>query len=103
MGTLYDGALLIEGGKITGVGKWQTLREQFPSLVTIDYTRDVVTPGLVDCHTHLLEFAPSSLYPITEKTHFLAGKSSCGKIVTPPGFNSRYHSTWRANLWPSRL
>src|SRR5699024_12284105 len=36
---------------------------------------NVVTPSLVDCHTHLLEFAPASLYPITQNTHFMAGKS----------------------------
>lgn len=75
LGTLYDGAMVIKDGKITEVGNWNTLRKQFPSITVYDYSDDVITPSLVDCHTHLLEFAPSSLYPITAETQFLAGKS----------------------------
>lgn len=75
LGTLYDGAMVINNGKITEVGNWNTLRKEFPSLPVFDYSDYVITPSLVDCHTHLLEFAPSSLYPITAETQFLAGKS----------------------------
>src|SRR5699024_156429 len=75
LGTIYDGAMMIKDRNIVEVGNWNTMRKQFPSLPVVDYSNDVVTPSLVDCHTHLLEFAPSSLYPITKETHFMAGKS----------------------------
>ncbi|TQR20298.1 amidohydrolase family protein [Psychrobacillus vulpis] len=75
VGTITDGAMIIENGKITAVDKWENLREQYSYIPVIDYSQYVITPSLVDCHTHLLEFAPTSLYPVTSETHFLAGKS----------------------------
>ncbi|MGY0693753.1 amidohydrolase family protein [Virgibacillus sp. FSP13] len=75
LGTIYDGGMVINDGKIADVGDINALQNQFPTLPIKDFSDYVVTPSLVDCHTHLLEFAPSSLYPITEKTHFLAGKA----------------------------
>ncbi|MEI4769162.1 amidohydrolase family protein [Psychrobacillus sp. FJAT-51614] len=75
LGTLHDGAMLIENGKILDVGQWVNFRTQYLSIPVIDYSKYVITPSLVDCHTHLLEFAPRSLYPITSETHFLASKS----------------------------
>ncbi|WP_029267089.1 amidohydrolase family protein [Virgibacillus alimentarius] len=74
-GTINDGAMVINGGKITSIGQWSVVKKQFPSLPVVDYSDYVLTPSLVDCHTHLLEFAPSSLYPITAETQILAGKS----------------------------
>ncbi|MFC4025311.1 amidohydrolase family protein [Oceanobacillus longus] len=75
LGTLYNGAMMIKDGKIAAVGNWNTLSSRFPTLPVIDYSDYVMTPSLVDCHTHLLEFAPSSLYPVTPSTHLLTGKS----------------------------
>ncbi|WP_106498332.1 amidohydrolase family protein [Lentibacillus sp. Marseille-P4043] len=75
LGTIYDGGMVIKDGKIADVGDISTLQKQFPNLPIKDFSDYVVTPSLVDCHTHLLEFAPSSLYPITEKTHFQAGRA----------------------------
>ncbi|MFJ5772367.1 amidohydrolase family protein [Psychrobacillus sp. NPDC093180] len=75
IGTIEDGAMVIQNEKIIEVGTWENLRKQYSSIQVIDYTNDVVTPSLVDCHTHLLEFAPTSLYPVTSDTHFLAGKA----------------------------
>ncbi|GAA0607754.1 imidazolonepropionase [Virgibacillus siamensis] len=75
LGTIYDGAMVVRDGMIEAVGDWDTLHQQFPSLRVMDYSDLVVTPSLVDCHTHLLEFAPGSLYTITAETHFMAGKS----------------------------
>src|SRR5690625_4994400 len=74
-GTIYDGGMVINDGYIMEVGEIQELQKQFPAFPIKDFSSDVVTPSLVDCHTHLLEFAPSSLYPITKETHFMAGKS----------------------------
>ncbi|WP_249869053.1 amidohydrolase family protein [Oceanobacillus saliphilus] len=75
LGTIYEGAMIIKDGRIAEVGNWNTLQSQFHSLPVIDYSDYVITPSLVDCHTHLLEFAPSSLYPVTPATHLLTGKS----------------------------
>ena len=75
LGTLEDGAMVIENGKIAEIGIWESLKEKFPGLDVIDCSNYVITPSLVDCHTHLLEFAPTSLYPVTPITHLLAGKA----------------------------
>ncbi|MFJ8065758.1 amidohydrolase family protein [Psychrobacillus sp. NPDC096426] len=74
-GTIKDGAMVIENGKILDVGTWENVRKQHSSIHAIDYTNYVITPSLVDCHTHLLEFAPTSLYPVTPETHFIVGKT----------------------------
>jgi imidazolonepropionase-like amidohydrolase len=75
LGTLEDGAMVIENGKIAEIGSWVSLKEKFPVSDVIDCSNYVITPSLVDCHTHLLEFAPTSLYPVSSETHFLAGKA----------------------------
>jgi imidazolonepropionase-like amidohydrolase len=75
LGTLDDGAMVIKNGKIAEIGSWESLKEKFPDSDVMDCSSYVITPSLVDCHTHLLEFAPTSLYPVTPETHFLAGKS----------------------------
>jgi imidazolonepropionase-like amidohydrolase len=75
LGTLENGAMVIENGKIAEIGSWEKLKEEFPDIDVVDCASYVITPSLVDCHTHLLEFAPTSLYPVTPDTHFLAGKA----------------------------
>lgn len=73
IGTIQNGAMLIEDGKISKIGPMDELHADFPAIDVHDYSEYVITPGLVDCHTHLLEFAPTSLYPVTPETHFIAG------------------------------
>ncbi len=75
LGTIENGALAVENGKILAVGNWKELQEQYPNLHVIDCSDYVITPSLVDCHTHLLEFAPTSLYPDSPKNHFELGKA----------------------------
>nr|WP_245250992.1 amidohydrolase family protein [Virgibacillus litoralis] len=67
--------MVVKDGKIADIGSWGKLREKYAGIKVVDYSDYVITPGLVDCHTHLLEFAPTSLHPITKETHFLAAKS----------------------------
>jgi imidazolonepropionase-like amidohydrolase len=74
LGTIENGALVIEDGKIMDVGTWDRLQKQYPAIRIIDCSNFVITPSLVDCHTHLLEFAPTSLYPDAPINHFVAGK-----------------------------
>ncbi|AZU62826.1 amidohydrolase family protein [Neobacillus mesonae] len=75
LGTIIDGAIVVSDEKIVEIGKWEILQKKFPSVEVVDCLDKVITPSLVDCHTHLLEFAPSSLFPVTPETHFLAGRS----------------------------
>lgn len=75
LGTIENGAMLIEKDKISEIGNWETMRKQFPYIPVIGHADSVITPSLIDCHTHLLEFAPTSLYPVTQETHFLGGKT----------------------------
>ncbi|ASN04360.1 amidohydrolase family protein [Virgibacillus necropolis] len=74
-GTVYDGSIVVADGKIVEVGDWTNIYNKYAEMGVIDCSDHVITPSLVDCHTHLLEFAPTSLYPVTKETHFLAGKS----------------------------
>ena len=75
LGTIYDGAIIIRNGKIKHLLNWSIAKKQYPTLPVIDYSDYVITPSLVDCHTHLLEFAPGSLYPVTPETQLQFGKS----------------------------
>ncbi|WP_144510345.1 amidohydrolase family protein [Bacillus sp. FJAT-22090] len=74
-GTLEDGAMVIENEKIIEVDTWKKISKAYISVLVIDYSQYVITPSLVDCHTHLLEFAPTSLYPVTPATHFVVGNA----------------------------
>ena len=51
-GLIEDGALIVEGGKIAWVGSGQ----DFPTNPgnAKDFEGRLVTPGLIDCHTHLV-------------------------------------------------
>lgn len=73
--TIYNGGMVINDGKIIDVGEIDNMLKKYPDIPVKDFSDYVVTPSLVDCHTHLLEFASSSLYPITKETHFLAGRA----------------------------
>ncbi|MGI6092817.1 MAG: amidohydrolase [Veillonellaceae bacterium] len=53
---LVGGTVLIDKGKIVAVGKGQALPD---SCKIIDITGKVVTPGLIDAHTHLGVYAES--------------------------------------------
>lgn len=82
VGTIENGAMLIQDGLIKKVGFWEDLKNQFPEIDVIDCSKEIITPALVDCHTHLLEFAPTSLYPVTPETHFTAGKGILFKALS---------------------
>ena len=50
---LTNGGLLIEGEKITAVGRAEDLRQNFPHQENIDYGDATILPGLIDMHIHL--------------------------------------------------
>lgn len=55
---IEDGSLLVADGKIVAVGKDAELRKQYPEQIEkaekINAKNKIVTPGLVDPHTHLV-------------------------------------------------
>ncbi|CAN5405104.1 amidohydrolase family protein [soil metagenome] len=54
-GELPDAAVAVEGGVITAVDSFSTLRAQHPDAEVIGDGTGIVTPGFVNAHTHLSE------------------------------------------------
>jgi cytosine/adenosine deaminase-related metal-dependent hydrolase len=52
---IHDGAVMVEGSHITDVGKTNELHRRYAPEHTIDATRKLVLPGLIDCHVHLAQ------------------------------------------------
>jgi imidazolonepropionase len=53
-GLISDGAIALRDGKIAWVGKRADLPTNVQAENTIDLDGALVTPGLIDCHTHLV-------------------------------------------------
>jgi imidazolonepropionase len=53
-GVLRDGALAVRDGHIAWVGPRTALPEAWRKVETIDANGAWITPGLIDCHTHLV-------------------------------------------------
>ena len=53
-GLIEDGALVIENDKIAWCGKAKDLPTQFSEMVAEDLEGRLITPGLIDCHTHVV-------------------------------------------------
>jgi imidazolonepropionase len=55
LGLLQNAAILVEGGRIAQVGKYEDLRDRIDeSTEVVDAQGRLVTPGFVDAHTHLV-------------------------------------------------
>jgi 5-methylthioadenosine/S-adenosylhomocysteine deaminase len=50
---IEDGAVAVEGARIVGVGSRSEMEERFSSADTEDLGEAVITPGFVNCHSHL--------------------------------------------------
>jgi imidazolonepropionase len=53
-GLIRDGALVIDGDRIGWAGKADALPAAYASLACEDLGGRLVTPGLIDCHTHVV-------------------------------------------------
>lgn len=54
LGLIEDAALVVEHGKIAYIGPKTELPAQFAHYPTTDCENRLITPGLIDCHTHLV-------------------------------------------------
>ena len=52
---IRDGAIMIEGPHITDLGKTDDLHRKHSPERTIDASKKLVIPGLIDCHVHLAQ------------------------------------------------
>ncbi len=73
--TIYDGSFVVIDGMINEVGDYSLLSEKYKRMEVLDFSDYIVTPSLVDCHTHVMEYAPSSIFPITESTHLMGSST----------------------------
>lgn len=53
-GLIDDGALVIEGERLSWIGRTAELPSHFANCSREDLGGRVVTPGLIDCHTHVV-------------------------------------------------
>ncbi|EFO31113.1 imidazolonepropionase [Roseibium sp. TrichSKD4] len=53
-GMIEDGALVLDGEKIEWVGRTAELPQNYASLAAEDLGGRLVTPSLIDCHTHVV-------------------------------------------------
>ncbi|MBE6052641.1 MAG: hypothetical protein E7212_01815 [Clostridium sartagoforme] len=70
--TLFDGAFLVEDDVIKDIGYFKDITLKYKNLNVLDFGDLVISPTLVDCHTHLLEYAPSTVYPVSNITYEMA-------------------------------
>jgi imidazolonepropionase len=54
LGIVRDAALLVEGGRIAGVGSYSEIKSKGLPDAVVDAEGRCVTPGFVDAHTHLV-------------------------------------------------
>lgn len=74
-GTIIDGAVIVQDGKIIDIGEYSNLSGKYKNIKILDYKDYVVTPSLIDCHTHVLEYAPPSVYGVKNSAHIMGGIS----------------------------
>lgn len=74
-GTISNGAFVVHKGKIKDLGEYSYIAEKYGNMDVVDYSNYTVTPSLVDCHTHLLEYAPSAVYNTKNSAGLMGGIS----------------------------
>ena len=73
--TIVNGAMVVKDDKIIDIGKAEDIILKYKELEIEDFGEYTISPSLIDCHTHLLEYAPSTVYPVTAETYDLGQKS----------------------------
>lgn len=86
---IQDGAVLIEGETITAVGSSQELRDAYPHEPALDAAGQVIMPGFVDPHTHLIWAGNRA----AEFEMRLQGKTYLEILASGGGILSTVHAT----------
>lgn len=94
LGLITNGAVLIRDGKFVTVGESSELRASYPDEETLDASGQVVMPGFVDPHTHLLWAGNRS----AEFEMRLQGKTYLEILAAGGGILSTVRSTRAASL-----
>lgn len=86
-GTIHDGAVAIRGSTIEAVGTWGEVSAMYPEVASEYESGAVLSPGLIDCHAHNLEFGPSTAFGATKESQFegataLVSRAMRGGITT---------------------
>ncbi len=53
-GVIKDGAVAVDAGRIVAIGASAQILREFDAAETIDAGESVVSPGFVECHTHIV-------------------------------------------------
>ncbi len=93
LGVIENGALLVENGEISWVGKEAALPANLGIRETVDCSNGWLTPGLIDCHTHLVWAGDRS----SEFEDRLEGKSYVEICESGGGILSTIRSTRAAS------
>ncbi len=94
LGLLDNAAVAIQNGEIAAVGPDAALREQYAAATTIDAGGQLVTPGLVDPHTHLIFAGERS----SEFEQRIAGATYQQIMAAGGGINRTVKDTRAASL-----
>jgi imidazolonepropionase len=97
LGTLNiiaDGAIAVTGGRVTAVGPSSKLKTEYAPRTTLDASGQVVMPGFVDPHTHLIWMGDRA----NEFEMRLAGKSYMEIMNAGGGIMSTVRQTRAASV-----
>ena len=93
-GLIAEGSLVVEDGVIAWVGGRDSVPKDFAGHETIDLRGALVTPGLIDCHTHLVHGGHRAI----EFEHRLKGASYEEIARAGGGIQSTVEATRKASV-----
>ncbi len=94
LGLVSNAAVAIDGGSVIAVGPSSEIRGQYRSIITLDAQGKLVTPGLVDPHTHAIWAGDRA----DEFEQRIAGKSYQQIMAAGGGINRTMEHTRAAEI-----
>ena len=94
LGLLHDAAVAVHNGRVVDVGDDAKLRSVYASTLTLDAGGQLVTPGLVDPHTHLI-WAGARAHEFEQR---IAGATYQEIMAAGGGINRTVQDTRAADL-----